>query len=237
MQAAKKLFLTPLILILLLAAYLSVRWAIADIFETQIRYQLGKAQTDGQTLDAQQWRLTHNMLQHTLKLHPDYSGYLELAEFFYQVAASRPQALIDELDWHDNQQQALEYARRALLKRPTWPYFWDKLFQSKINLKQFDNELTGAMERAATLGPWEYGVQYDIAFTGLDYWDNLPATAQQTIVKAMEQTLAMRKYPKSLYKDMQEQANIGKLCQRASEPDQSLEMLGQFCQQYNSVLH
>jgi hypothetical protein len=239
MQVAKKFFLTSLIVLSLLAAYLSVRWAIADILETQIRYQLNKAQTVGQTLDARQWRLTKDMLQKVLKLHPDYSGYLELAVFFYQVAASRPQALVDELGWHDSRQQALEYARFALLKRPTWPYLWDDLFQSKIKLKQFDNELTSAMERAVTLGPWEIDVQEDIGFIGLDSWENLPVAAQQTVLKAMEQTFIMQRDPKPLQEDMQEHANIDKFCQRVIivAIDDALSMLKQYCQQQNSGMH
>ncbi|MFZ2171867.1 MAG: hypothetical protein WAW61_19780 [Methylococcaceae bacterium] len=238
MLAVKKIFLAALIALSVLAAYISIRWAIADILETQIRYQLSKAQTAGHRLDAREWRLTQDMLQKTLELHPDYSAYLELAVFFYQVAAGRPQALLDELGWHDSRQQALKYARSALLKRPTWPDLWDDLFQSKIRLKQFDNELTGAMERAVTLGAWEEQVQYDIAFDGLDEWDNLPAAAQQTVLKAMEQTLSMQKDPKSLYKEMQEYASIGKLCQQVSPaPDNVLSLLTQYCRQQNSEMH
>lgn len=235
MQAAKKLFLTSLIVFFFLAAYISVRWAIADILETQVRYQLDKAQTGGQSFDARQWRLTHGMLQKALNLHPDYSGYLELAVFFYQVAATRPQELLDELGWHDSQQQALKYARRALLKKPSWPYLWDDLFLSKIRLEQIDNELTGAMERAVTLGPWEEPVQYDIAFDGLDEWENLTAAAQQTVLKAMEQILSMQKNPKSLYEDMEEYDNIVELCHRGNQaPAPASSLLKQYCQQENS---
>ncbi|MGR8999688.1 MAG: hypothetical protein ACU88J_11665 [Gammaproteobacteria bacterium] len=231
-QAVKKTFLAAVITLSVLAAYISIRWAIADILETQIRYQLSKAQTVHHTLDAREWRLTHDMLKKTLELHPDYSGYLELAAFFYRVAASRSQALVDELGWHDSQQQALEYARSALQKRPSWPYLWDDLFQSKVRLKQFDNELTGAMERAVTLGPWEEPVQYDIAFDGLDEWDNLPTEARQTVLKAMEQNLAMLKNPKSLYEDIEEYANIDKLCQLANlAADPTLSLLKQYCRQ------
>jgi hypothetical protein len=235
MQAVRKFSLASLLVLSLLAAYISVRWAIADILETQIRYQLSKAQTIGHTLDAREWRLTQDMLQKVLELHPDYSVYSKLAVFFYQVAASRPQALLDELGWHDGWQQALAYNRSALLKRPSWPYLWDDLFQNKIRLKQFDKELSGAMERAVTLGPWEEAVQYDIAFDGLDKWEWLPAAAQQTVLKAMEQTLSMQQDPKSLYKEMQEYASVGKLCQRINPVlAHEFSMLKQYCQQQNS---
>ncbi|MDD5461451.1 MAG: hypothetical protein PHG00_07440 [Methylococcales bacterium] len=236
MQAAKKLFLVSLIALCLLAAYTSIRWAIANILETQIRHQLGKAHTTG--LSSRQWRLTHDMLQNTLQLHPDYSGTLELAVFFHKMAASRPQALLDELGWHDNQQQALEYARSALLKRPSWPYLWDDFIQGKIKLKQFDEELTDAMERAVTLGPWEESVQEDVAFYGLDNLENLPPAAQQIVLNAMEQTLSMQKDKKSLYQDIQESANNGKLCQTLTpESELALGMLKKYCQQSNSAEH
>jgi hypothetical protein len=157
---------------------------------------------------------------------------LELAVFFYQVAASRPKALLDELDWRDSQQQALEYARSALLKRPAWPYLWNELFQSKIKLKQFDNELTGAMERAVTLGPWEQSVQYDVAFTGLDNWDKLEMAARKWVIMALNKTIIMQPDPQPLVKEILAHANIGKLCLSVNEmPEYEMKMLAKYCKQ------
>lgn len=228
--AVRLCLLTPIVLLLLFAAYLSFRWALADVLAVQTRYQLNTALMVGQSLDARQWRLTRDLLEKTLWLHPDYSGYLELAELFYQVAASQPAVLLDELGWHDNQEKALDYARRALLIRPSWPYFWDELILSKVALKQFDSELTGAMERAVTLGPWEESVQYDVAFTGLDQWDNLEMVARQSAILALDKTLIMQRDPQPLIKQMLAHANIGKLCHSITVmPNNNLKMLAQYC--------
>jgi hypothetical protein len=229
-QTVRIFLLTPVVLLLLFAAYLSFRWALADVLSIQVRYQLGKAQTVGQSLDAKQWRVTHNLLEKTLWLHPDYSGYLELAEFFYQTASDQPAALMNELGWHDNRENALNFNRRALLARPSWPYFWDELIKNKVNLKQFDSELTGAMKRAINLGPWEESVQYDVAFTGLDQWDSLDMVAQQWAILALDKTLIMQSDPKPLVKQMLAQANIGKLCRSITEmPKNDLKILPKYC--------
>lgn len=222
--------LVPVVILLLFASYLSFRWALADVLSTQVWHQLEKAQTTGQSLDAKHWTLSRTWLEKTLWLHPDYSGHLELAEFFYQVAGDQPTELLDELGWHDNHEKALDYARRALLIRPTWPYLWDELILNKVILNQFDNELTGAIERAVTLGPWEKSVQYDVAFTGLDYWDDLEIAARQWIMLAMNRTLFLQRDQQPLLKQILTHANFEKLCLSATEmPEDNVKMLANYC--------
>jgi hypothetical protein len=231
MPFVKKFFLASIIVLLLTAAYTSGRWAVASLLETQVRHQLGKTGMVGKEFDAKQWRLTYDMLQTVLKLHPNYSSYLELTVFFYQVAETQSPTLLDELEWYNTPEQALNYTRDALLKRPSWPYLWNELFAHKVINNQFDNELTGAMERAATLGKWEYYVQFQIAFTGLENWENLPITGQKIVLKTMEQTLLMKKYPEPLHKYMQKKPNINKLCESViADSNYTSGNLWQFCQ-------
>lgn len=211
-SALKTCVLLFLFLILLFAAYLSFRWALADILSVQARHQLGKAQTVDQTFNHEQWRLTEDLLATTLELHPDYSGYLEIAEMFYLVASDQPPELLDELGWSDSRQQALDSARRMALIRPSWPYFWNELVRNKVALDQYDNELAGAMERAVTLGPWEEPVQSEIAFTGLDHWQQLPNEARPWVLQALDKILDLRNDPKDLILEIQAHPNFDKLC-------------------------
>lgn len=223
--------LVPVALLLLYGAYLSFRWALADVLSEQVRYQLAKVQVIPQSMDAKQWQLTRDMLEKTLWLHPDYSNYLDLARFFYHVAGRQPASLLDELGWHDNQQKELDYTRRAILTRPSWPHFWAELIVNKIALNQFDGELTGAMARAITLGPWEYSVQHDIAVNGLEHWDKLEAVARRWVMLALNKSLLMERDPKKWVEELRAHANFGTLCQSVKEmPNVDLKMLARYCQ-------
>lgn len=232
LPAARHILLISVILLLLWSAYLCFRWALADVLAEQVWHQLDKSQTAGHELDAAQWRQARSWLEDALELHPNYSGNLELAELFFFTAANQPAELHDELSWHDNYEQALNYTRQALMIKPTWPFLWNELVLIKVSLQQFDSELTGAIERAVNLGPWEKSVQYDIAFTGLDYWDNLEIAAHQWITMAMDKTLIMQKNPKLLLDDVFAHPNIGKLCISANEmSENNLKMLARYCKQ------
>jgi tetratricopeptide (TPR) repeat protein len=232
LPAAKHTLLIPVVLLLLWSAYLCFRWALADVLAEQVWHRLDKNQIATNSLNAEQWRKSRNWLEDSLQLHPNYSGNLELAEFFYITAANQPAELQDELGWHDNYEQALNYTRRALTIKPTWPFLWSELVLIKVNLQQFDSELTGAIERAVNLGPWEKSVQYDVALTGLDYWDNLEIAAHKWITMAMDKTLIMQKNPKLLLDDVFAHPNIDKLCISANEmPENNLKMLARYCKQ------
>jgi hypothetical protein len=214
----------------LFAAYLSFRWALADALSLQIEYQLSKAKSAKHSLNVKQWGLTQNLLEKVLWLHPDYSENLELAESFYETARKQQTAILQELGWQDTQQKALDYNRRALLISPAWPDYWDKLIKNKVSLKQFDSELAGAMERAVNLGPWEILVQYDVAFIGLEHWDNLDKEAQKWVILALDKTLILQNNQKPKIKQMLAHTNLAKLCHSIPDmPKTDLKILPQYC--------
>ncbi|WP_157385824.1 hypothetical protein [Methylosarcina fibrata] len=230
--AVRRYLLVTLALLLIGLAYLSFRWALADVLAQQVWHQLDKSQMPGHELDAAQWQQTRDWLEDSVRLHPNYSANLELAEIFYLSAGNQPAGLQDELGWHDSNELALSYTRRALMIKPTWPYLWNDLFLIKVALRQFDRELTNGIERAVTLGPWEKSVQYDIALTGLDYWDNLEPAAHQWVAIAMDKALVMQKNPQPLADDILVHPNIGKLCMSVNEmPENNLKMLARYCKQ------
>lgn len=184
----------PAILALVALAVTAMRWALADVYATQVRHHLDTVNDDSSNKNAGQWRLARQHLDRSLELRPAYARYFEQAEIFYQILdtlESEGNPLIQELAWKNNAPEALEYARRSLRLTPSWPYLWKQLALSKLALKQFDDELTGAFERAVHLGPWERDVQYDVAVLGLDDWPSLKEETRLHVVKAMEQSLKM----------------------------------------------
>jgi tetratricopeptide (TPR) repeat protein len=184
----------PAILALAVLAITAMRWALADVYATQVRHHLDTVNDDSSNKNAGQWRLARQHLDRTLELRPAYARYFEQAEIFYQILdtlESEGNPLIQELAWKNNASEALEYARRGLRLTPSWPYLWKQLALSKLALKQFDDQLTGAFERAVHLGPWERDVQYDVAVLGLDDWPSLKEEPRLQVVKAMKQSLAM----------------------------------------------
>jgi hypothetical protein len=145
---------------------------------------------------------------------------------FYRVASDQSPELLDEPGWNDSRQQALDSTRRMVLIRPSWPYFWNELVRNKAALDQYDEELAGAMERALTLGPWEEPVQSEIAFTGLDHWNELPDEARPWVLQALDKILALRDDPKALIQEIQAHPNFDKLCLSVR-----LKTLPRYCQQ------
>ena len=234
MQYKIKFVLALFIVILSILSYTSIRWALADIFELQVRYQLGKAQTDHDTFDENQWQITQNLLENTLSLNSNFSGYDELAVFFNQVADSRSEQLPTKLGLQANQELALQLVQKALLKRPSWPYLWHDFFYSKIKLKQYDHQLTTVLEQCIKLGLWEYSLQYDIAFIGLDNWLSLTYESKLSILFVINHLLSTSSDVKSLYKDMQESDNVTDLCSVSKTNfNSSLKAISQFCSTVN----
>jgi hypothetical protein len=182
------------ILCLVYVSGIALRWSLADVYATQLKHHLDTVNRDSSNKSAEQWRLARRHLDRTLELRPAYARYFELAEKFYQRLGSlksRRNPVIQELAWDGYEPKALDYARHGLRLTPSWPYLWNRLVINKLLLKQFDSELTGAIERAVELGPWEQSVQYAVAMAGLSYWPNLPDMARQHLLLTMEQVITM----------------------------------------------
>jgi len=223
MPALRAVLYVSAILGLLILANIALRWSLADVYSTQVSHHLDTVKKDSSNKNAKQWRQARQQLERTLELRPAYARYFELAEAFHQKLDSlefRKDPLIQELAWHDNALEALNYARRGLGLTPSWPHLWNRLLISKFLLKQFDNELTGGMERAVHLGPWVLPIQYGVAILGLGYWPNLQGTAQLHVLQAMEQTLAMDQINHSKVYDATKivsHANFSQACENVTK--------------------
>jgi hypothetical protein len=173
-------------------AGIALRWSLADVYATQLSHHLHTLNNRSTNKNAEQWRLARQHLEKSLELRPVYARYFELGEKFYQkldMLEADKNPLIKELAWHKNEEKALDYARRGLRLMPSWPYLWKQLVLSKLTLKQFDDELTGAFERAVYLGPWERSVQNDLVILGLNEWRNLSSEARLSVASAINQIL------------------------------------------------
>lgn len=84
---------------------------------------------------------------------------------------------------------ALAYYHRCLVERPAWPYVWSNIVAIKLKLGQLDKEFALAMERVATLAPWDWEVQMTIVDGGLAYWDELPANLQAVVTATIKRGL------------------------------------------------
>jgi hypothetical protein len=211
------------ILCLVYVSGIALRWSLADVYATQLKHHLNTVNRDSSNKSAEQWRLARRHLDRTLELRPAYARYFELAEKFYQRLGSlksRRNPVIQELAWDGYEPKALDYARHGLRLTPSWPYLWNRLVINKLLLKQFDSELTGAIERAVELGPWEQSVQYAVAMGGLSYWPILPDMAHQHILLAIEQSLIMDQVkPQKIYdaKRILSHVNFSQACEMQVE--------------------
>jgi len=223
MPALQAVLYVPAVLGLIVLAGIALRWSLADVFATQVDHHLDTMKKNAPGKNAKQWRQARQQLERTLELRPAYARYFELGEAFHQKLETlefRKDPLIHELAWHDNALEALNYARRGLRLTPSWPYLWNRLVISKILLKQFDNELSGGMERAVHLGPWVQSIQYGVALMGLGAWPILQDTAQLQVLQAIGQTLAMDQINHSKVYDATKivsHANFSQACENVTK--------------------
>lgn len=188
-------------IILAVAAF---RWSLADVYATQVGHHLDTLNSDLSNKNAEQWRMAKQHLARALELRPADARYFDLAESFYQnvdaLETSKNAFILQELKWRGSERKALKYARRALRLAPSNSYLWGRMMVSKLGLLQFDDELTGTIERSVKLGPWVRSTQYRTAIAGLYYWPFLQDAARPHILEAIEHVLIMNDMaPNGLY--------------------------------------
>ncbi|MGJ0486521.1 MAG: hypothetical protein ACR65R_18580 [Methylomicrobium sp.] len=216
--ALQAILYMPAILGLIIMAGIAMRWSLADVYAIQLSHHLDTVNQDLSNKNDAQWRLASQHLGRTLELRSANARYLELAGAFNQkleLLRFDKEPLAQELGWQPNEFRALDYVRRSLRLTPSWPYLWNQLAVTKLVLKQFDDELTGAMERSLDLGPWERSVQYKLALFGLNNWPNLQDKAHSLVFQAMAKTSAMERIKSSdlyIIKNILEHPHLSQAC-------------------------
>lgn len=210
------------IAVLLLAAGQCFRWALADVWATQVSHQLRQP-----GLSDEEWRLAGQMLGQALRLNPGRASSLELAGQFYQAQAYRQSQPKNVASRQDYRQAALVAFRRAVRLNPAWPYLWGRLALAKVGLQQYDQELSGALDRVAQLGPWEKSLQYDAAVMGLAVAGHLSPLGREALYRAMEQSLTMQ--TKDAQQTLMAQFKLKNLCADLGAMDNKLPNLSRRC--------
>ena len=90
--------------------------------------------------------------------------------------------------------ESRDHFRAALALRPVSPYTWLSLALIQSRLGDWGAETQFALRQAAALGPWEPGVQLDIAYVGWAGWahwpDDLKLALEENIVRASKRQRA-----------------------------------------------
>lgn len=148
--------------LLLFVIFTAVRIGISDSLCSRASIRMGQWSSDGMQdvsgvggmLNAARWIAPDN---------PDaYEGMarLEAIRANTDNAEARNAAL----------RRGLALARRAVLLRPVSPYSWSQLLWFKNALGEYDAEFRLGLEATLQLGPWEPGLQVEIAEIGLSAW-------------------------------------------------------------------
>lgn len=78
----------------------------------------------------------------------------------------------------------------AVAKRPSWGFAWAHVAGNRLLGGIRDRTYAEALERAATLGPWEPGVHLKVAWMGAATWDDLPEALRTQVLASVRRALA-----------------------------------------------
>ena len=198
-ESAQKIsvyLLIPIVLFFIYLGMLCFRWALADILHVQVDYLLETVNAKSTNKTVNDWRQAEGQLAEVLQLRGDNTRYLETAESFYQTLdslESEAPALLAELGWKGSEAKALDFARAGLVLKPTWPYLWKQLILSKLGLKQFDNELSGAFDAVIRLGLYQNYIAFEISALGIADWEHLDPHSRQSVMQALDFFMLLNK--------------------------------------------
>jgi hypothetical protein len=104
--------------------------------------------------------------------------------------------------------------RQALETRPLWPYSWAGLLSVKDAAGQLDGEFRVALQKSASLGPWEPAVQRTVMRSGLGRWERLAGHERQLVSKAVDD--AMEVQPRAAFAVVREFGRPDLVCETES---------------------
>jgi tetratricopeptide (TPR) repeat protein len=167
---------------------LAAALALADIYRVEGARLVDEwSMTEERQVPPWVWEQAHRYLWLASRLAPlDPDIRNDLGRLF-ELRVTEQQA--DEPQAQADLEQALQYYRQSVALRPAWPYVWTNLAMLKVKQEQVDAEFALAMQRTATLGPWEMALQLAVAGGGLSLWARLPADLQALVEHAVAQGL------------------------------------------------
>jgi hypothetical protein len=181
LRKAGALALIPLLLIFAATAY---RWGVADIYAAQAQNHIKAWRKSGKPPEEQEWGKVRDILVKSLEKHPDFPPYLEVLG---ELNLTRSlDFFLDDDDVDEMRQAALEYFRKVVSYRPSWPYGWANIALVKLAEEESGEEFFHFMERAASLGPWESKVQRVVGQAGLSVWEELDQEEKHIIINNLK---------------------------------------------------
>ena len=171
-------------LVLLVVAGISSALAIAEFYAEEVEIIFDDWSFGEEVPSDWSWEEAQRFLWLANRLDPLNPRIYSSLGGLYEVRARNLGALDREAT--AALERALKYYRRAAELRPAWPYAWTAIAVVKLRHKQLDAEFALALERATSLGPWEPGVQIQIATHGLSAWDELPDNQREIVRLTVE---------------------------------------------------
>lgn len=182
-----------LLLLVLLAslglAFIGLRMAGAGIASYQAEAFLEDWASKGLQPDPRAWAVAQGAALRAISRYPTADGeYLDLLGRVYSwqhISEPFGSPLAEP-----SRQAALDAYRAAVAARPTWPYTWLRLADTKLHLAQFDDEFRLALARATELGPTRIQIQREIAGIAFAAWPQLDTSERQRALDSARRTVA-----------------------------------------------
>lgn len=166
-----------------------VRMAGAGIASYQTEAFLEDWASKGVQPDPRAWAVAEGAALRAISRYPTADGeYLDLLGRVYSwqhisEPFGSPRA-------ETSRRAALDAYRAAVAARPTWPYTWLRLADTKLHLAQFDDEFRLARARATELGPTRIQIQREIAGIAFAAWRQLNANERQRALESARRAVA-----------------------------------------------
>ena len=174
--------LKNLIFIVLITCFIGVavvlaRWGIADYYARQSEQIVTSWQNDHSLQTEGAIREVIALDEKALSFAPRHRTYLfrlgQMHGALYRI---------NRIRHRESGSLSLTYLRDSIAVRPEWALTWVELAQTKVAMREYDDELHQAMINAAKFGPWEPLVHSRLTWAGVSSYQALP-TAIQGVVR------------------------------------------------------
>lgn len=181
----RRLWVLPVGLLLLFAALVALRWAMADLYHYQARFPEERWAKEGRYPSQAELDLALKNIDTSLSWKEAVPDALDLKGFllWHKILLRQLEGDISQQEIDVIAAQAAQLHRRAIELRPRWPYSWASLALMKAYQGQFDQEYLQAIDRAVHFGPWENTVNIHITQAGMMGWFKLSPDARQQVIQ------------------------------------------------------
>ncbi len=179
LKPLRYLLILPFVVLTLWAA----SWGTADLLSHQALAYERQWISEGIVTDQRDWDAAVKWSELSIKLNPFSANYVEMLGRIYRwrfFVGDNPIRSFEEAEQIAN--TGLNFFRRSIELRPTWPRSWANLLQLKSIVGQIDYEFERVWEKSVELGDWEPEVQTILLEAGLIHWDNFsPSLRDKTL--------------------------------------------------------